>query len=170
MLHISPMSKKYALDINGLMDAVDRNDYGYLSRQSEDARKAFSPRVALRYTSSASKDTEHYIVTTNAFANRHFDKLNGHPDLQFRLLCMSGSGRVQRHNWLALPKPKAKTDTIFDFLWDCFPKRNQREINLILSTITNDEFIQILDQSGCSEEDHKTILAAWKKRRGPQGS
>ena len=66
------MAKKQ-LDLNSLLQSMDRKDYGYYDRLSDEDKKLVHPLVLMRYMSSATGNTtEWYLRATNLYANKEF--------------------------------------------------------------------------------------------------
>src|SRR5690606_18544385 len=93
------------LDIFKLLSASDQRDFEFLSDQTEEARKAFAPVVALRWASAVEGALSDYaILAANKKANLHFFDISDHPDLQYRLIASTGTGKSLRHYWVPVAK------------------------------------------------------------------
>jgi hypothetical protein len=78
---------------------------------------------------------------------------------------MAGTQSRQRHQWIPLPKSEAsKSSKVEAFVWDFFPMANKAEVNMLISTLTRETFIEFVDRSGCSPEQRKEVISAWDKK------
>jgi hypothetical protein len=154
----------HKLDIFDVMAAVDKRNKGFLEGQSPEARKGFAPPVALRWASTVQgPQAEAYLICVNEFANGNFHDLYEHPDLQFKLLTLAGSGKSQRHQWIPITK-QAKTATpVHTFVSQFYPLANHREIDMLVKRFTADSFQDFVHRSGCSPEEAKEIISVFNK-------
>lgn len=162
------MSKEYKLDVFETLSAIDRRDGDFLQRQPEEARKAFSPRVVLRWASSVNGPmAEYYIEATNQIVNVEMDAISDHPELQYRLMAMVGVGKPLRHNWIAMPKTKIKSPTkLHDFLAQWHPLASSKELDQLLRMHTRDDFAQLLIDAAIDTKDSKELMNAFDQSRG----
>ena len=64
------MAKKPLLQIKDIMAAVDRKDYGFYERLTDEQRKSMNLWMTQRYASSVQgKLAGHYLVMINEFMN-----------------------------------------------------------------------------------------------------
>lgn len=88
------------------LQALDRKDYGYYRRLTDEQRRKFNPYMLVKYLSSSTGRTEiqqFHVLSTNEIANTHlFNEFVGlHSELQWLMLCAAslGQGR-QFHAWI----------------------------------------------------------------------
>lgn len=155
----------HKLDIFDLMAAVDKRDSGFLDRQDPDVKKAFTPTVALRWTSAVQgPQAADYLYCTNEFANINYHDLYEYPDLQFKLLTLVGAGKTQRHQWIPVAKQMKTTSAIHAFVSRFYPLANHQEISMIVNKFTLTTFEEFVNSSGSSPEEAKDIISAFKKK------
>lgn len=161
-----PKNKTYKLDIFEVLAALDRKDYDFLSRQSDEAAKAFAPVVAIRWMSATQGPlAEYYLRRTNEVANRQFLDLYEYPDLQFRLLATCGSGTAQRHVWIPMAKDGRTGAKIQTFVGQYFPLASFQEIDILVDQFTIETFIEFVNDTGVPPKDAKEIIDAFKKSK-----
>lgn len=93
-------------DLFAALDALDRKDYGYYSRLTEEQARKFTPYMLLHWLSSV-KGTglmpAYYVLSVDAQANRHMfnEHVQHHPELQWLMLCSASPGAgKQWHQWI----------------------------------------------------------------------
>jgi len=97
---------KIDFDLFEALAAIDRKDYGYYDRLTEEQRQKFSPYMLVIFLSSVSGKVElqqYHLLSTNEFANKYLfnDQIQDHPKLQWLMLCASGLGKgKQFHSYI----------------------------------------------------------------------
>ncbi len=161
------MTKAHKLDIFAVMGAIDRRDKGFLDRQTPEAKKGFVPIVALRWASAIQGGpAEDYLLAVNEFANISYHELHEHPELQFKLLTMAGTGRSQRHQWIPVAKQGRSSTALQRFLEPYYPLASAAEIDMLISKFTPETFTDFVNQSGCTPEEAKDAISAFNKNAG----
>lgn len=156
------MSKR-PIDLHDLLRRAGRKEWDALDKMPPQAKKTFAPRVVMRWQSSGRDSPELQLKMTNEFVNRHLDRLNDHPGLQYRLMCLAELPN-QSHSWVPAPKLGPRNDKIVMWMWDMYPNHHYDEVDRIVSKMTKEEFMEMVDFMGVSNDDRKEIVAAWKKR------
>jgi hypothetical protein len=104
-----PQDEKFEnvdLDIFKVLEALDRKDYGYYSRLTEEQQKKFVPYMITHWMSSINATGmlgAYYTMNTDAAANKHLfnERVQQHPELQWLMLCAASPGTgKQFHQWL----------------------------------------------------------------------
>ena len=93
-----PVSAKPKLDLATTLAAIDRKDYSYYDKLSDDMKKLYTPFVLMRFMSSATNSGglhEFHIQMINDYVNSDFWTLSKYPDLQHLLMCLCGTGTKQ---------------------------------------------------------------------------
>jgi hypothetical protein len=159
------VKKTYKLDLNTVLQALDRKDLGFYSRLSEEEKKAYVPLVLMRYMSSLtdqSKMAAYAVIATNDLVNIGFWELSKHPELQHQLLCLTGLGGKQYRTWLSA-KRKKKSNKIDDWLLERLPEMNDDELSLFKSEHDTKSWTTFVKGSGVSDAEVKDLIDAWKK-------
>jgi hypothetical protein len=156
------------LDIFETLTALDRRDFSYLERLDEDARKGFTPVVALRWLSAIGDGPEQDLMLplVNEIANVNFFDLFDHPELQYKLMAACGLGRKLRHQWIGMAKQQSAPDKLYACLAKFWPDANNTEMKIILSQFTRDTFEEFLLEGGCETNEVPTILASYDRYHG----
>lgn len=154
------MASKPLLQIKDIMAAVDRKDYNYYSRLTDEQRKSLNLWMTQRYASSVQgKLAGHYLVIINEFMNIHWSDISKHPELQWKLMCLAGTGKTQFHPFVKVPKAKRKKDKIGELIKELFPLLKNDELDLFLEINSKEELKTIAVENGI---DDKTIDEAFK--------
>ena len=154
------MAKKPLLQIKDIMAAGDRKDYGYYERLTDEQRKSLNLWMTQRYASSVQgKFAGHYLVMINEFMNTHWSDVSKHPELQWKLMCLAGTGKPQFHPFVKVPKAKRKKDRVEEIIRELFPLLKNDEIELFLKMNSKEELKVLAMESGV---DDKTLDEAFK--------
>lgn len=117
----TPTDEKFQnqdFDLFKAIEAIDRKDYGYFSKLTEEQQKKFVPYMMLHWISSVKGNStlsSYYVMSTDINANKlMFDeKVQHHPELQWLMLCASSPGiGKQFHQYI--PHLSAKIGTLRD--------------------------------------------------------
>jgi hypothetical protein len=133
---------KQDLDLFEVLAALDKKDYGFYDKLSDEQQKKFVPYMMLLWM-SAIKGSEglsrYYIMSTAEYANKHFfnEKVQNHPKLQWLMLCAASPGLgKQFHQWIPQIKEKvsklqepAKIKDIKEYYKKIYPKANTNDID-----------------------------------------
>jgi hypothetical protein len=150
--------EKIDFDLFEALSAIDRKDYGYYDRLTEEQKKKFVPFMMTYWTSVVKSDIgmqQYYLLATNEFANVHLfnENVQKHPKLQWLMLCRVGMGKKQFHQWLpqikdrvSKLKDKAKREDIKDYYSKTY------------GNITDDLLNQLVDEY-ISSNKRKIFLA-----------
>ena len=154
------MAKKPLLQIKDIMAAVDRKDYNYYTNLTDEQRKSLNLWMTQRYASSVQgKFAGHYLVMVNEFMNTNWSDVSKHPELQWKLMCLAGTGKVQFHPFVKVPKAKRKKNKVEELVRELFPLLKNDEIELFLKMNSNDDIKELAIESGV---DDKTLDEAFK--------
>jgi hypothetical protein len=151
--------KEAAIPLKSMMEAIDTNDFDFYSRLTDEQKKAFSPWLAMRYASSATGNmTPHYLLMVNDIVNCDFSTLKDHPNLQWKLLAVCGSGRPTFHPWIPPGKGKKKKSKLYDFVRKTYPSMENKDIDIWLSLNSEEDVIQLARDAGMDEKEIKELL------------
>lgn len=135
--------EKIDFDLFEALAAIDRKDYGYYDRLTEEQKKKFAPFMIIKWISaikSNAKLQSYYILATNVYANKYLfnENVMKHPKLQWLMLCSIGLGTKQFHQWIpqlkesvSKLKEKPKLDEISDYYAKVYPKTDKQLIKEI---------------------------------------
>jgi len=98
--------EKQDLDLFEVLAALDKKDYAYYDRLTEEQQKKFVPFMMTHWM-SAIKGSEglsrYYIMSVNEYANKYLfnENIQKHPKLVWMMLCASSPGvGKQFHQWI----------------------------------------------------------------------
>lgn len=149
----TPTDEKFTdTDINlfSILEAIDRKDYGFYDRLTDEQKKKFVPFMLVQWTSAIKangKLQQYYLLATNDFANMYLfnENVQKHPKLQWLMLCTIGLGTKQFHQWIPQIKDKViklkenpGRDDIFEYYKKIYPGTDA----VLLKEIA-DEFVRV---------------------------
>lgn len=165
------MAKPHKLGLGTLLNAFDRRDFNWLQQQPEDVRKEFKALTAMRIAATFASDGDRAaeaLWLINERVNHHLFDLSRHPDLLFRLLASCGTGRSARREWLAMPPHRATTNKAVELLRQLHPLANNRDIEVLLSQYTRQNFAELVADCGLKDKEPMEIMKAYDAIQGPQ--
>lgn len=166
----APAEKKPSLDIKDEMLYADYKVFDWLDQQTPELAKTFSPLVAMKWMSVVqsynSDEVGEAILNVNDFLNQGFWELSKHPDLQWRLMCATGSGTQQRHGWIPLASSRKKVNKVDQVLLEIHPHLNDEELAIMRAKFTVESFKQLLLDMAKTDDDIKTLVSEFKKTNG----
>jgi hypothetical protein len=149
-------------EILALIDTKSSNAWAEFSdNQKKNIRKDFY--ILNRYISSSktnNSDLQELLLTkTNAYYNNHWNELQSHPELLWKLLCACpyNSSEIMYHEWIGLKK--GKSNKIVKFLEMIYPIMKQDEIELLAIITPLDDLKALAKDHGY---DNKQIAAFFK--------
>lgn len=162
--------KKPSLDIKDEMYHTGRKAYNWLSEQSDDLQKSFSPLVAMKWYSVDNAEPEHYLWMVNEFLNKDFWEISSkHPDLCWRIMCAIGQGRRdgdRTHGWINMANKRTKISKVDAVFLKLHPQLNNDELSLLKSKYDKDSFKQLLLDMGLLDTEIKPLVDEFKKTNG----
>ena len=142
-----PVDEKFVaqdFDLFDALTAMDKKDYGYYDRLTEEQQKKFVPYMMTHWMSAikGSGDVQgYYLRSVDYHANKHLfnEYVQKHPKLQWYMLCASSPGLgKQFHQWIphlgskvtSLKEP-AKAKEIKEYYTKIYPKVDSDDIDEI---------------------------------------
>ena len=131
--------------------AMDRKDYGYYDRLTEEQQKKFVPYMMTHWMSAikgAGDLQGYYLRSTDCHANKHLfnENIQKHPKLQWYMLCTISPGLgKQDHKWVpqlgvsirTLREP-AKLKDVKEYFTKIYPKANTDDITEFANSFVAD--------------------------------
>lgn len=127
--------EKVEFDLFEALNALDKKDYEYYDRLTEEQQKKFVPYMMLMWMSAikgSSALTGYYVMNTEYSANKYFfnENVQKHPKLQWLMLCSASPGLgKQFHQWIphinnnvSKLKATAKVKDIKEYYSKIYPK------------------------------------------------
>lgn len=160
-------TKPHKLDLNVVLNALDRKDREFYTNLSDEEKKGYVPLILMRYMSSLKDQNSkslYAVITTNDVVNIGFWSLTKHPELQHQLLCLTGIGGKQYRPWIP-PSKKRSSGKINDFILGIYPEMNDDELLIFKSGFNNDSWAKFVKSSGVSDKEAKDLIDTWKKQK-----
>lgn len=148
----TPTDEKFTnvdLNIIEVLEAIDRKDYGYYDRLTEEQKKKFVPYLVVQWLSSVdSRDLNvnmFSVMSTEFHANKHLfnERVQQHPKLQWLMLCSASTGTKQYHKWIpslkekiAQLKEKASTKDVTDHFKKMYPQAAEADVKAFSEQFT----------------------------------
>ncbi len=155
------------LSLDTVLQAIDRKDLGFYDRLTDDEKKSYSPFILMRYMSSLGPQSDlaaYAVLATNDIVNNGFFSLGKHPELQHKLMCLTGTGKKQYRPYIG-SKGSSKTSSkvIDEFLMGLYPNINQTELDMLKSQYNKDTIQQLGEDAGLSKAEIKELVEDAKK-------
>jgi hypothetical protein len=138
------------LDIFKVLEALDKKDYGFYGRLTEEQQKKFVPYIITHWMSAVSATGvlgAYYTMSTDVNANRHLfnERIMQHPELQWLMLCAASPGMgKQFHKWLPHLNDKiselkidATKKDVKDYFQKIYPSASDTDLNSV-----SEEFVK----------------------------
>lgn len=136
---------------------MDMRNFDFYASLTDEQKKEISIWILMRYMSSSNSDVIDHLLTVNDFVNHNFNDLSKHPELQWKLLAVCGTGKKQFHPWIPPPRGKKK-NKLQSVLSEIFPLLRSDELDLILKINSKEEIKEFLIDYGLEEKQVKEIL------------
>jgi len=142
-----PVDEKFVaqdFDLFDALTAMDKKDYGYYDRLTEEQQKKFVPYMMTHWMSAIKGSGAvqgYYLRSVDYHANKYLfnEYVQKHPKLQWYMLCASSPGLgKQFHQWIphlgskvTSLKESAKTKEIKEYYTKIYPKVDSDDIDEI---------------------------------------
>lgn len=147
------------LPLNDVLGAIDSRDFGWYSRLSEENKKKWSSWLFLRYISSVKgNNSTDALLNTNEFVNKYYKDLYKHEELIWKLMCLTGTGKKQYHEWIKPPTSNKKSNKVSEFILEIYPNLKSDEIELLQKLNSVSDFEQLAVDMGKSQEEINEIF------------
>ena len=150
--------KESTLTLAMELPAMDFSNKDFYKNLSDEHKKEISIWVLMRYMSSSQAAAEHHIMMVNDLVNNNFNSLTKHPELQWMLLALCGTGKKQFHPWIPPPKG-TKKNKVEAAILEHYPLLRDDELEMLLNINTKEELEQFFKDNGY---DDKTIKELFK--------
>ena len=154
------------LPLNDVLNAIDRRDFDWYSNLSDDMKKKWSSWLFVRYTSSVKgSGAADALLNTNEFVNKYYTDLYKHEELMWKLMCLTGSGKKQFHEWIKPPTSTKKKDKVSEFISETFPHMKSDEIELYRKLNSDDDIKRMAIDMGMLDKDVDEIFGKKKRKK-----
>lgn len=152
--------KEHKLDLfKMVLPALDRRDKMFYNNVTDDERKDLNKQIWIltRWMSSTKNHSEHHLLMVNDIVNMNSSDLKNHPELQWKLLALCGSGKTQMHQWIAPPRG-AKKNKIEAAILKIFPLLKDDDLELLLSINTTATLSEFFKENGLSDKEVNELI------------
>ncbi len=154
--------KEYKNDLfRDVIPALDRRDIKFFSRLNDEQKKDIAIWTLTIWMSSTVRDADLQLSNVNSIANVNSSALTKHKELQWMLLAISGSGRTEKHEWIAPPRGMKK-NKIEEIILKYFPNLRDYELELFQQINTEEDLIEFLKDNGLDDKTIKELLIKGK--------
>ena len=142
------------LPIKDVLAAIDMNGKGVWKELTAEERKSVSFWLLNRYVSAVQgsrDDQELAVFKVNEYYNKHFNtigvgKENGHQELMWQLLCMSGSwGKIRFHPYIGFKKKGGSNNKAIKLLERIHPNMKTFEVEMLADMYSTKELKQLAE-------------------------
>lgn len=151
-------SKENSVPLELELNAMDFCNKDFYTSLTAEQQKEVSLWVLMRFMSSSQKAPEHHLMMVNDLVNHNFSNLSKHPELQWKLLSLCGTGKKQFHPWVAPPKG-IKKNKVEAAILSHYPLLKDDELEMLLRLNTQEELVMFFRENGY---DDKTIAELFK--------
>jgi len=132
---------------NEILPAIDRKDYDFYDRLTDEQKKEIQPLLLLRWGASIDINDpillHYYLASFNHHANKNFFNLYKHPKLQWLMIAASSPNLGKyRRKWLGKKKTKDPKDEIKKQLASIYPTYKEDDIEVLSNFVTKKELKQ----------------------------
>ncbi len=142
------------LPVKDILAAIDMNAKSVWKEFTVEERKQVSFWLLNRYISAVQGSTDDQalaVFKTNEYYNKHFNTIgvgkdNGHQELMWQLLCMSGAwGKIKFHPYIGFKKKGSNNNNAIKLLEQIHPNMKQKEIEMLAGMYTTKELRQLAE-------------------------
>lgn len=149
--------KKSTLTLDMELPAMDFCNKNFYHDLSEEHKKEIGLWILMRFMSSSQNMPEHHLMMVNDLVNHNFNNLAKHPELQWKLLALCGTGRKQYHPWI--PPPKGiKKNKLQEAILQFYPLIRDTELDLLMQINTNEDWTQFFKENGFDDKIIRELL------------
>lgn len=153
------MPKTPVLPLKNVMGALDKKQKKWYTSLNDEQKKAFSAWMMMRYASSVQGgNAAHYILMVNEFVNQNFSDVSKHPELQWLLMSLCGSGKVEFHPYIKPPNARKKKSKVQDLLSEMLPHLKNDEVDLLMDINNKDTLKEYFKSNGYDDKSIKDIF------------
>lgn len=158
----TPKDEKFEgqdFDLFEALTALDKKDYSYIDRLTEEQQKKFVPYMMTHWMSAVKSNggvQGYYLMSVDYNANKHLfnEYVQKHPKLQWLMLCAASPGLgKQFHQWI--PHLSTKVTQLKE---TPKPKEVREYFSKIYTKVSDDDLVDI-SEAFVSEHKKKTYLA-----------
>lgn len=136
------------LPLNTVLAAIDKKDYDFYDRLSDDHKKQVAPFLLNRYVSLVKGNADlaaYYLMAGNQRVNSQYFELAKHPKLVWQLLCTVSPGMgTQFHQWVGhKKKDKNSKDKNRKYIEQLHPTAKSDELDMLVELYTDKDIKEL---------------------------
>ena len=151
---MAAVKKKRQLDLGRVFRAIDTKNRNFDQQLNDAERKEFSAYTSMRWAAGVEGNFDEqifYLRSTNENANINFFDLSRHPRLQWlSVTTISPDIGTFRHYWVSVKKSDNRKRL---FLESQYPDLNEDELDILCSTITDQQIREYAVNLGLDDKD-----------------
>ncbi len=153
------MAKKPQIPLADVMLAIDRKRRDWYDNLNDEQKKAFSAWMMMRYASSVQGgNAASYLFMVNECVNKNFMDLSKHPELQWLLFTLCGSGKKEFHPYIKPPTSRKKKNKVGEWLSELYPLMKADEIAMLQEINDKDDLKALAQENGMTDKEIKELL------------
>ncbi len=153
------MAKKPQIPLADVMLAIDRKNKSWYDNLNDEQKKAFSAWMMMRYASSVQGgNAADYLFTVNECVNKNFMDLSKHPELQWLLFTLCGSGKKEYHPYIKPPTSRKKKNKVSEWLSEQYPLMKADEIAMLQEINDTEDFKTLAREAGLTDREIKELF------------
>ena len=154
---VKKKKKESTLSLTVELPAMDFGNKMFYRNLSDEHKKEISLWVLMRFMSSSQGNAEHHIMMVNDLVNHNFNNLSKHPELQWMLLSLCGTGKKQYHPWIAPPKG-IKKNRLEEAILVHYPLLKDEDLELLMKVNTKEDFEEFFRSNGWEDKAIKELF------------
>jgi len=141
------------------MLAIDRKNRSWYDKLNDEQKKAFSAWMMMRYASSVQGgNAASYLFMVNECVNKNFMDLSKHPELQWLLFTLCGSGKKEFHPYIKPPTSRKKKNKVAEWLSEQYPLMKADEINMLMEINDTEDLKMLATEAGMTDKEIKELF------------
>jgi len=153
------MAKKPQIPLADVMLAIDRKNRSWYDKLNDEQKKAFSAWMMMRYASSVQGgNAASYLFMVNECVNKNFMDLSKHPELQWLLFTLCGSGKKEFHPYIKPPTSRKKKNKVAEWLSEQYPLMKADEIAMLQEINDTEDFKLLAQEAGMTDKEIKELF------------
>jgi len=153
------MAKKPQIPLADVMLAIDRKNRSWYDNLNDEQKKAFSAWMMMRYASSVQGgNAASYLFMVNECVNKNFMDLSKHPELQWLLFTLCGSGKKEFHPYIKPPTSRKKKNKVAEWLSEQYPLMKADEIAMLQEINDTEDFKLLAQEAGMTDKEIKELF------------
>ena len=159
---VKAKKKESTLTLAMELPAMDLRNMNFYNDLSDEHKKEISLWLLMRYMSSSQGNADHHLIMVNEIVNHNFSALSKHPELQWKLLALCGTGKKQFHPWISPPKG-IKKNKLEEAILGFMPLIKDKDLEFLLTINSKDDWAEYFRDNGMDDKSIKDLLKDDKK-------